>query len=73
MLNATIRRGPVIGVIGVGQGITQIREIDKKQERVADDLSRFMTARTPIFEDNVHSMVTEWNRKAAEASGYNVK
>ena len=44
-----------------------------EQERVADDLSRFTTARTPIFEDNDHSMVTEWNRKAAEASGYNVK
>ena len=34
-------------MIGVGQDITQIREIDKKQERVADDLSRLMTARTP--------------------------
>ena len=41
LLNTTIRRGPsdeVIGAIGVGQDITQAREIAKEQERNADDL-----------------------------------
>ena len=45
MLNATTRRGPndeVTGVIGGGQDITQIREVTKEQERVADDLSRLI-------------------------------
>merc|ERR1719392_354557 len=53
LLNATTRRGPdgeVIGVIGVGQDITRIREITSEQERVADDLSRLIeTANAPIF------------------------
>ena len=74
LLNATTRRGPndeVIGVIGVGQDITQIREITKEQERVADDLSRLIEgANAPIFGVELNGMVTEWNQKAAEISGY---
>ena len=45
--NTTTRRGPndeVIGVLGVGQDITQICEITKEQERVADVLSRLIIA-----------------------------
>eukprot|EP00931_Biecheleriopsis_adriatica_P080431 TRINITY_DN5377_c0_g1_i2.p1 TRINITY_DN5377_c0_g1~~TRINITY_DN5377_c0_g1_i2.p1 ORF type:complete len:316 (-),score=87.70 TRINITY_DN5377_c0_g1_i2:701-1648(-) len=74
LLNATTRRGPsgdVIGVIGVGQDITQIREITKEQERVADDLSRLIeSANAPIFGVDLNGLVTEWNRKAAEISGF---
>eukprot|EP00928_Gymnodinium_smaydae_P025619 TRINITY_DN2034_c0_g1_i3.p1 TRINITY_DN2034_c0_g1~~TRINITY_DN2034_c0_g1_i3.p1 ORF type:complete len:1797 (-),score=398.49 TRINITY_DN2034_c0_g1_i3:86-5419(-) len=74
LLNATTRRGPqgeIIGVIGVGQDITQIREITSEQERVADDLSRLIdTANAPIFGVDMNGMVTEWNRKAADMLGY---
>eukprot|EP00931_Biecheleriopsis_adriatica_P080436 TRINITY_DN5377_c0_g1_i8.p1 TRINITY_DN5377_c0_g1~~TRINITY_DN5377_c0_g1_i8.p1 ORF type:complete len:257 (-),score=61.52 TRINITY_DN5377_c0_g1_i8:29-799(-) len=74
LLNATTRRGPkgeVIGVIGVGQDITRIREITKEQERVADDLSRLIeSANAPIFGVDLNGLVTEWNRKAAEISGF---
>ena len=74
LLNATTRRGPndeVIGVIGVGQDITQICEITKEQERVADDLSRLIeSANAPIFGVDLNGMATEWNQKAAEISGY---
>jgi len=74
LLNATTRRGPngeVIGVIGVGQDITKIREITSEQERVADDLSRLIDhANAPIFGVDVNGMVTEWNRKAADMLGY---
>eukprot|EP00927_Polykrikos_kofoidii_P021765 TRINITY_DN20509_c0_g2_i1.p1 TRINITY_DN20509_c0_g2~~TRINITY_DN20509_c0_g2_i1.p1 ORF type:complete len:3301 (-),score=769.44 TRINITY_DN20509_c0_g2_i1:57-9083(-) len=74
LLNATARRGPdweVIGVIGVGQDITQIREITSEQERVADDLSRLIeTANAPIFGVDMECMITEWNRKAADMMGY---
>ena len=63
LLNATTRRGPndeVTGVIGVGQDITQIREITKEQERVADDLSRLIeSANAPIFGVDSNGMVTE--------------
>ena len=43
--NTTTRRGPndeVFGVLGVGQDITQICEITREQERVADVLSRLI-------------------------------
>jgi len=61
----------VTGVIGVGQDITQIREITKEQERVADDLSRLIeTANAPIFGVDLSGMVTEWNRKAADMLGF---
>jgi PAS domain S-box-containing protein len=34
-------------------------------------LSRFVeTANAPIFGVNIHGCVTEWNRKAAELSGF---
>ena len=63
MLNATTRldwRGNVTGVSGVGQDITQIREITKEQERVADDLSRLIeSANAPIFGVDSNGMVTE--------------
>jgi len=74
LLNATTRRGPngeVIGVIGVGQDLTEIREITSEQERVADDLSRLIdTANAPIFGVDRDGMVTEWNRKASEMLGF---
>eukprot|EP00931_Biecheleriopsis_adriatica_P113086 TRINITY_DN8800_c0_g1_i1.p1 TRINITY_DN8800_c0_g1~~TRINITY_DN8800_c0_g1_i1.p1 ORF type:complete len:1688 (+),score=411.50 TRINITY_DN8800_c0_g1_i1:35-5065(+) len=74
LLNATTRRGPdneIIGVIGVGQDITAMREITKEQERVADDLSRLIeSANAPIFGVDLQGHVTEWNRKAADILGY---
>lgn len=74
LLNATTRRGPdhqVIGVIGVGQDITEIRTMTAQQERIADDLSRLIeNANAPIFGVDVNGMVTEWNRKAADLLGF---
>jgi len=74
LLNATTRRGPggeVIGVIGVGQDITRIRDIAKEQARVAGDLSRLIEfANAPIFGVDLDGLVTEWNRKAADILGY---
>ncbi len=71
--NTTTRRGPndeVIGVLGVGQDITQICEITKEQERVADVLSRLIDSAMRQSGVNLNRMATEWNRKAAEISGY---
>jgi PAS domain S-box-containing protein len=74
LLNATPRRGSdgeIIGVIGVGQDITELRQATAEQQRIADDLSRLIeTANAPIFGVNVEGFVIEWNRKAAELSGY---
>uniref|UniRef100_A0A7S4V013 histidine kinase n=1 Tax=Alexandrium monilatum TaxID=311494 RepID=A0A7S4V013_9DINO len=74
LLNATTRLGPngeVTGVIGVGQDITELRAVMVEQQRVAEDLSRFIeTANAPIFGVDVAGRVTEWNRKAVELSGF---
>ena len=59
------------GSIGAGQDITQSREITSEQDRVADNLSRLIeSANAPIFGVDLNGMVTEWNRKAAEISGF---
>jgi PAS domain S-box-containing protein len=74
LLNATTRRDQhrkIIGVIGVGQDITELRQANAEQQRVADDLSRLIeTANAPIFGVDVEGKVTEWNRKASELSGF---
>ncbi|CAK0908113.1 unnamed protein product, partial [Prorocentrum cordatum] len=74
LLNATTRRdanGDVIGVVGVGQDITEIRKILTESKTVAEDLSRLIeTANAPIFGVSVDGRVTEWNTKAAELTKY---
>ncbi|CAK0869931.1 unnamed protein product [Prorocentrum cordatum] len=74
MLNATMRRdesGEVIGVFGVGQDITNLREALTENSRIADDLMRLIdTANAPIFGVDTDGCVTEWNQKAAEISGF---
>merc|ERR1719277_404484 len=74
LLNATTRRGAdgeVTGVIGVGQDITELRAVTAEQHRIADDLSRLIeSANAPIFGVSVDGHVTEWNRKAAQLSGF---
>ena len=58
-------------MICVGQDITQIREVTKEQDRVADGLSRLIeSANAPIFGVDLSGMVTEWNLKAASISGF---
>jgi len=74
LFNATTRRGAdgnITGVIGVGQDITKIKQITMEQERIADDLSRLIeTANAPIFGVDTDGLITEWNRKAVEISGF---
>ena len=54
LLNATTRRdvtGLVIGVIGVGQDITERKVAEQEKSRVAKELQTFIdTANAPIFE-----------------------
>ena len=74
LLHAATRRGPdgeVLGVIGVGQDITQIRSITAERKQIADDLSRLIDyANAPIFGMDFNGTVTDWNRKAADMLGY---
>lgn len=70
LLNATPRRdgkGQVMGVVGVGQDITELDKVMGESKRVADDLTRLIeTANAPIFGIDRNGNVSEWNRTARE-------
>ena len=74
LLNATTRRavdGGVIGVIGVGQDITERKQVEIEKTRVAQELQTFIdTANAPIFGIDAQGMVNEWNNKAAGITGF---
>ena len=74
LLNATTRRdlsGRVVGVIGVGQDITERKRVEVEKTRVAKELQNFInTANAPIFGIDAQGLVNEWNNKAAEITGF---
>ena len=74
LLNATTRRdgaGNVVGVVGVGQDITDRKKAELEQNRLAQDLRLLIdNANAPIFGIDKEGRVNEWNLKAAEIVGY---
>ena len=74
LLNATTRRdvsGAVVGMIGVGQDITERKQVEVEKTRVAQELQTFIdTANAPIFGIDARGLVNEWNNKAAEITGF---
>ena len=74
LLNATTRRnvkGDIIGVVGVGQDITEIDNVRLEKSQIADELTQLIdTANAPIFGIDTKGNVNEWNQKAAEITGY---
>jgi len=74
LLNATPTRlsdGKVTGWAGVGQDITVLREAMQRSEQVAADWTRMIdTTNAPIFCIEASGLITEWNQKAAEISGW---
>jgi len=74
LLNATTRRdlyGFVVGVLGVGQDITERKQVEIEKTRVAQELQTFIdTANAPIFGIDANGLVNEWNNKAAEITGF---
>jgi len=73
LANATPRRGPdgsVIGVIGVGQDVTHLRDAKLQAENTAEELARFIEfANAPIFGVDKKGQITEWNRMMGKVSG----
>lgn len=71
---ATPRRdnhGEVVGVFGVGQDITELRDALAEQKGLAEDLSYvFETANAFICGVCTNGLVVGWNRKAAELTGF---
>jgi len=74
LLNATTRRditGKVVGVLGVGQDITERKWAEEEMARVAKELQTFIdTANAPIFGIDAKGLVNEWNNKAAAITGF---
>ena len=74
LLNATTRRdvsGNVVGVLGVGQDITERKQVEMEKTRVAKELQTFIdTANAPIFGIDANGLVNEWNNKSAAITGF---
>ncbi|KAE9339020.1 hypothetical protein PF008_g11766 [Phytophthora fragariae] len=67
LLNATPRyneHGAVIGMVGIGQDITDRIAQEQEYMRLID------TANAPIFGVDINGRVNIWNRKAAETTQY---
>ena len=74
LLNSTTRRdasGKIIGVVGVGQDITELNRVRVEQESVANELTQLIdTANAPIFGIDDQWQVNEWNQQAKKITGF---
>ncbi|WP_435138334.1 PAS domain-containing protein [Pseudopelagicola sp. nBUS_19] len=74
LLNSTTRRnanGEIIGVVGVGQDITELNAEKAKYEQIANDLTKLIdTANAPIFGIDSDGNVNEWNQTAERITGF---
>ena len=74
LLNSTTRRdasGAIVGVVGVGQDITELTKVQLEQTRIASDLTALIdTANAPIFGIDAEGKVNEWNQTAERINGY---
>jgi len=74
LLNSTTRRdaqGRVVGVVGVGQDVTDLTKIQQEQMSKANDLSRLIaTANAPIFGTDSEGRINEWNQMAEKITGF---
>ncbi|MGK0367004.1 MAG: PAS domain S-box-containing protein [Thermoproteota archaeon] len=74
LLNTTIRRsadGDIVGVVGVGQNITELDCYRSEMEQAAQDLTILIdTANAPIFGIDKKGNVNEWNKKTAKITGF---
>eukprot|EP00960_Hanusia_phi_P015406 454468-Hanusia_phi.AAC.1 len=66
-----ILSGQIVGLIGVGQDISERKKIEVEKARVADELQRFIqSANAPIFGIDTDGLINEWNDMAAQITGY---
>ena len=61
----------IVGVVGVGQDITEAVQRDRAVAGMALELRQLIdTANAPIFGIDVDGNVNEWNRRTTEVTGY---
>ena len=74
LLTLSTRRdaaGDVTGVVGVAQDVSSGKRTEAELSRVANDLRLLIdNANAPIFGIDANGLVNEWNRKAAEITGF---
>ena len=74
LLNATPRTdasGRIVGMLGVGQDITERKQVEAEKTRIASELQTFIdTANAPIFGIDANGLVNEWNNKSAAITGF---
>ena len=74
LMNSTTRRdasGEIIGVVGVGQDITELNKVRVEQVNIANEMTQLVdTANAPIFGIDANGMVNEWNQQAEKITGF---
>jgi PAS domain S-box-containing protein len=74
LLNSTTRRdatGKIVGVVGVGQDITELNKVRAEQSSIAKELTQFVdTANAPIFGIDAHGSINEWNQRSEQITGF---
>ena len=68
-----LSRSPLqaVGVLGVGQDITERKKVEIEKANVAQELQTFIdTANAPIFGIDENGLVNEWNNKSVEITGF---
>ena len=74
LLNSSTRRnadGKIVGVLGVGQDISEMHKLRTTSESVAKELRQFIeTANAPIFGIDSKGLVNEWNQTSEKITGF---
>ena len=74
LLNSSTRRnsdGEIVGVLGVGQDISEMDKLRTESETVAKELRQFIeTANAPIFGIDSKGLVNEWNQTSEKITGF---
>ena len=74
LLNATPRTdesGRIVGMLGVGQDITERKQVEMEKTQVAQELQTLIdTANAPIFGIDAQGLVNVWNNKTAEITSF---
>ena len=67
----TDESGRIVGMLGVGQDITERRQVEMEKTQVAQELQTLIdTANAPIFGIDAQGLVNVWNTKTAEITGF---
>jgi PAS domain S-box-containing protein len=74
LLNSSARKdanGKIIGVLGVGQDITELAQKRSETESILKELRQFIqTANAPIFGIDNEGHVNEWNQTSEKITGF---